>query len=352
MRAVTTPGIMRVFGEAHAGFGKLPWAELFAPAISHAETGWMIRPHVSTMFTLDETAYGRLPMVKKLALTEDGRKLYLRPDGTPKRVGDEVRNPDLAETLRGLARDGAESFYTGEIARRIAEDMRRHGGPMTLEDLASFKVQKRAPLEIAYRGRRIATPPPPGGGIMVAEMLRIIERFELATLEHNGPEYIRILAEAMKIAGLDKERHIGDPDFVPPPLERLLSDAYADECAERIRRGEKAKLTRLSSDCKDTTTVSCVDRERHGGVAHAHERRAVGRDPARHRLHAERRHELVRSAARPRRLDRARQAPLLLDDADHRVRRRDAGDDARRAGRRLDRRRHPAGSASTCSIGA
>ena len=131
---------------------------------------------------------------------------------------------------------------------------------MTLEDLASFKVQKARAARDRLSRPRIATPPPPGGGIMVAEMLRIIERFELATLEHNGPEYIRILAEAMKIAGLDKERHIGDPDFVPPPLERLLSDAYADECAERIRRGEKAKLTRLSSDCKDTTTVSCVDR--------------------------------------------------------------------------------------------
>lgn len=257
--AVTTPGIMRVFGEAHAGFGKLPWAELFGPAISYAEGGWMIRPHVSTMFTLDETAYGRLPMVKKLAFTEDGRALYLRPDGTPKRVGEEVRNPDLAATLRGFARDGADSFYTGEIARRIAEDMRRHEGPMTFEDLANFKVQKRAPLTVAYRGRKIAMPPPPAGGIVVAEMLRILERFDLVSLEHNGPEYIRILAEAMKIAGLDKERHIGDPDFVLPPLDRLLSDAYAGECAERISRGEKTKLFRLTADSKDTTTISCVD---------------------------------------------------------------------------------------------
>ena len=81
---------------------------------------------------------------------------------------------------------------------------------------------------------------------MVAEMLRILERFDLATLGHNAPEYIRVIAEAMKIAGRDKERHIGDPDFVAPPLERLLSDAYADECAARIRRGEKTSLTRVT----------------------------------------------------------------------------------------------------------
>ncbi len=258
--AVSTPGIMRVLGKAHAAFGKLPWAELFGPAISHAEGGWMVRPHVSTMFMLDEAAVGRLPMLAKLAQTPDGRALYLRPDGTPKRVGEEVRNPDLGETLRGLGRDGAESFYTGEMARRIAEDMRKAGGPMTLEDLASFKVEQREPLRTRYRGRLVATPPPPGGGIMVAEMLRILERFELTKLEHNGPDYIRILAEAMKIAGLDKERHIGDPAFVPAPLERLLSDAYAGECAERISRGERTKLSRLSSDGKNTTTVSCVDR--------------------------------------------------------------------------------------------
>ena len=259
--AVTTPGIMRVFGDAHAAFGKLPWAELFAPAIGHAEGGWVVRPHVATMFALDEAGYGRLPYIKKLAFTPAGRALYLRPDGTPKRVGDSVRNPDLGATLRGLARDGAKSFYEGELAHRMVEDMRAHGGPLSLEDLASFKVRAREPLEVAYRGRTIATPPPPAGGIMVAQMLRILERLDLVALDHNGPEYVRALAEAMKIAGRDKDLHIGDPDFVPPPLERLLSDAYAEECAARIRRGEKTQKPLSSADCKHTTTVSCIDRD-------------------------------------------------------------------------------------------
>ncbi len=221
--AVTTPGIMRVFGDAHAAFGKLPWAELFAPAIGHAEGGWVVRPHVATMFALDEAGYGRLPYVNKLALTPDGRSLYLRPDGTPKRVGDGVRNPDLASTLRDLARDGAKSFYEGELAQRICDDMRNHGGLLTLEDLAGFKARSRMPLKVGYRGRIIATPPPPAGGVMVAQMLRILERFDLVAHEHNGAPYVRMLAEAMKIAGRDKDLHIGDPDFVPPPLERLLS---------------------------------------------------------------------------------------------------------------------------------
>ena len=257
--AVTTPGIVRVFGEAHQAFGRLPWAELFGPAVGFAEDGWIVRPHVAGMFAINEAGAGRLTYAQKLDLTPDGRKLYMRPDGAPKKLGDEVRNPDLAGTLRGLARDGAESFYTGEIARRIAEDMAENGGLMTLADLANYKLQRKAPLKIAYRGRTIATPPPPAGGIYVAEILRILERFDLTALDHNGADYIAIIAEAMKIAGGDKDRFIGDPDFVAPPLDRLLSDGYADDCAARIRDGEKTPLARVTADSKHTTTVSCID---------------------------------------------------------------------------------------------
>jgi gamma-glutamyltranspeptidase / glutathione hydrolase len=257
--SVTTPGIVRVFGDAHKTFGKLPWAALFDPAVSFAEGGWVVRPHVATMFALNETAVGRLPFAQKLAHTADGRKLYLRADGTPKRLGDPVKNSDLADTLRMLARQGAESFYTGEIASRIADDMAAHGGLMTLADLKAFKVQRKAPLTIRYRGRTIAAPPPPAGGVYVCQILRLLERFDLTALEHNGADYITIIAEAMKIAGYDKDRFIGDPDFTEPPLDRLLSDAYADECAARIRSGEKAHLPRVSSDAQNTTTVSCID---------------------------------------------------------------------------------------------
>jgi len=257
--AVTTPGILSVFGLAHARFGRKPWAQLFDAAVGIADEGWAVRPHVYTMFALDEAWLGRLPYRAKLAFTPDGARLYLRPDGTPKRVGDQVRNPELAETLRGIARDGAESFYTGAIARRIVADMQAKSGPLTLDDLKNFKPRVDEPLEVAYRGRIFALPPPPAGGIVVAEMLRILEHFDLVALGHNSAEYIRVVAEAMKIAGRDKERHIGDPDFQPAPLDRLLSDAYVAECAAGIRRGEKADFARATSDSKGTTTVSCVD---------------------------------------------------------------------------------------------
>lgn len=257
--AVTTPGILRVLAEAHRRHGSAAWADLLAPAIALAEEGWAVRPHVAAMFHMNEAAYGRLPYADKLGFTADGRRLYLRPDGTPKRLGDRVVNPELAETLRLVAREGAETLYAGALAARILDDMRRGGGLLSAEDLAGFVPEVREPLRVAYRGYEVALPPPPAGGILIAQMLRILERFDLVALGHNTPEYIRVAAEAMKIAGRDKDRHIGDPRFVPPPLEWLLSDAYADECAAAIRRGEKAALPRLGAEAKGTTTVSCID---------------------------------------------------------------------------------------------
>ncbi len=100
---------------------------------------------------------------------------------------------------------------------------------------------------------------------MVAEMLRILENFDLVALGHNTPEYVRVVAEAMKIATRDKDAHISDPRFVPPPLDRLLSDDYARSCAATIRRGEKTSVPRMGApqgDPKETTHVSCVDADR------------------------------------------------------------------------------------------
>jgi gamma-glutamyltranspeptidase/glutathione hydrolase len=258
---VSIPGILRVFETAHRRLGRLPWTQLFEPAIRFAEDGWLVRPHTAMMFALDEQPYGRLPYVAKLNFTADGRRLYMRTDGTPKKGGDAVRNPELAATLRTLARDGADAFYKGAIADRIVADMRAGDGLITAADLEGYAPSIEEPLRVTYRGYDLAVPAPPAGGVMVAEMLRILERFDLVALGHNSADYIRVCAEAMKIAGFDKETHIGDPKWVPPPLDRLLSDAYAEECAARIRRGERAELRRVGSDSQNTTHISCVDAE-------------------------------------------------------------------------------------------
>src|SRR5690606_38400922 len=117
-------------------------------------------------------------------------------------------------TLRRIAADGADVFYTGEIAEEIAADMARNGGLLSLQDLRDYRTVRTAPLFGSYRGYRIATNNPPGGGAMLLEMLNILENFDLFNLGHNSSDYIRTVAEAMKRATIDKDNHLGDPAFV------------------------------------------------------------------------------------------------------------------------------------------
>ena len=265
--AVTVPGFLAVAAAAHAQHGRLPWAALFGPAVRLAEEGWIVRPHNHTVFTQNERQYGRMNYGEKLGVTADGRRIYLGPDGAYPRIGQVVRNPDLAATLREVARDGAEGFYRGALAGRIVAGLQDTGGLLSAADLAGFAPERQEPLAVRYRGFTVATNRPPGGGVMVAEMLRVLERFDLVAAGHNTPEYIRILAEAMKIATRDKDAHISDPRFVPPPLDRLLSDEYADTCAAGIRAGVKVSVPRIPpsphgsprGDARETTHVSCVD---------------------------------------------------------------------------------------------
>jgi gamma-glutamyltranspeptidase / glutathione hydrolase len=173
-----------------------------------------------------------------------------------------LKNPDMAATLERVAQHGVDDFYSGSIARRIAEDMRAHGGLISLEDLAKAVPETNEPLWGTYRGLKISTNRPPGGGVMVLEMLNILEQFDLKAMGHNSPDYIATVAEAMKIATVDKDAKVGDPRFVDVPLAELISKDYAAPLAARIKRGEKTHVPRLRSGAKesaDTTHVCAVD---------------------------------------------------------------------------------------------
>ena len=258
--SVTAPGLLRMLAKAHEDVGSAPWAGLFDTAIGYAREGWIVRPHVYTVFTQDERKYGRLNYGEKLGLTEDGRRIYLEPDGSYKKPGSMIVNHDLADTLQTIAREGAEAFYTGELGRRIIQDIRSNGGILSERDLAEFQVYKTDPLNVDYRGWRVAMPAPPGGGVLVAQILKMLERFDLVSMGFNSPEYIRVLTETMKIALRDKEQFIGDPHIVENPIDALLAEEYMDECAARIRRGEKTDVPRQrAGESKHTTHVSVVD---------------------------------------------------------------------------------------------
>jgi len=259
-QSICAPANLKMYFEAHREHGSLPWSRIVEPAIAWADNGWTVRPHVHYWWS-DEGNFGRAPNWERTGFTPAARALYCRPDGTPKRVGDRVVNRDYGQTLRAVARGGADVFYSGEIAEAIADDMKRNDALLSLADLEAWRTIRNAPLWGDYRGYRVSTNRPPGGGVMLIEMLNILENFDLGVLGHNSTEYLRVVGEAMKRATIDKDAHVGDPRFVTVPVEHLTSKDYARRMAGEIMRGVKAQVPRFNSGApsKDTTHISVLD---------------------------------------------------------------------------------------------
>ena len=260
-QSITVPGSLKAYFEAQTEHGVMDWSDIVQPAIDHAERGVVIRPHMHFFWTVND-GMGRVLTTDRLALTPSGRRIYFHPDGTLKRPGERLENPDLAQTLRKIAKGGADVFYTGEIAEIIAADMQANGGLLSADDLKNYQTTRCDPLWGRFRSFDIASNQPPGGGIMLIEMLQILENFYLKTLGHNSTEYIRIVAEAMKRATRDKDMFVGDPAFFDVPIDRLTDIAYAREQADRIKAGDIASVERLNDsfpESKDTTHIAVAD---------------------------------------------------------------------------------------------
>lgn len=259
--AVCTPGSVKGYAEALSRYGTFDWADAMAPAIALANRGVMVRPHQHWFWSQDQSKGGEVNTVDKLRLTRTGRELYFRPDGSPKRPGDMLHNRDMARTLERLAAGGPELFYTGELAEEIAADFAANGGLISKEDLAAYKLSVVAPVWGSYRGHRISTSPPPASGMLMLQVLHMLEHFDLKALGHNSAAYVRLLAEAMKRMTIDKDRHMGDPEYVDVPVERLISKDYAAEQAADIRSGKRAQVRRLDASQRDTTHISVLDKD-------------------------------------------------------------------------------------------
>ncbi|WP_455185454.1 gamma-glutamyltransferase [Azospirillum palustre] len=259
--AVCTPGSLKGYAEALGRYGTFDWADVMGPAIVQARRGFMVRPHVHWYWSLDQSGSGEVDTLDKLRHSRTGRGIYFRPDGTVKRPGDLVLNPDLTRTLERIAAGGPDLFYRGEIAEEIAADMAAHGGLIGLDDLAAYAVSTAAPVWGEYRGHRISTSPPPASGFPMLQLLHILENFDLGALEHGSAEHVRLLAEAMKRMTVDKDRHMGDPTYVEVPVDRLIAKDYCGALAEDIRAGNRAEVSRLDKSSRDTTHISVVDAE-------------------------------------------------------------------------------------------
>jgi gamma-glutamyltranspeptidase/glutathione hydrolase len=252
--AVAVPGALAGWDLALRKYGTRPLAEALAGAIAIAEQGFIVSP---TFSSISKDEYERL--VRNLP---EGSG-YLN-EGLPYEPGDQFRNPDLARTLRLIASSGVREFYEGEIGRKLIAAVRAKGGIMTAEDLASYRAVEVEPLQGTYKNLRILTAPPPAsGGLHLIQFLNIIEGWPVRAWGQNSIPYIHHLSEALRFIFADRERYVGDPDYVSVPVGRLTSKEYAAGVASRIRRDrplESYPYGEFKPDGKDTanTTHLCV----------------------------------------------------------------------------------------------
>ena len=255
--AVGIPGTVKGFDLALKTYGHLSWKEVIEPAVRLADEGFALTEDRASSFNnLRERNEKSAELIK----------VFSKSDGTDFAEGDIFVQKELAESLKQIAQDGPDAFYGGKIADLLVMDMEKHGGLITKEDLANYKAHIRKPLKGNYRGFEIVSmPSPSSGGTVLIEMLNILEGFELGTMKKYAPQTMHLIAEAMKLAFLDRARYLGDGDFVTLPVDRLISKEYAENVRKKIRLDKAVPSEELGEDIltlekgSDTTHYSVID---------------------------------------------------------------------------------------------
>jgi gamma-glutamyltranspeptidase/glutathione hydrolase len=256
-RSSGVPGTVRGFEMAVTKYGKHAWAENVAPAIGLARG-----------FPLSYALAESLKSSRDLAKDPESKRIFQK-NGAFFDVGETLAQPELAQTLARIARNGPSEFYEGETARRFADEMVKHGGIISLNDLRSYKAIERTPLQGKYRGNYtvMTAPPSSSGGIALLEMLGILEGTNYEKAGSGSASAIHYVAESMRRAYADRNEYVGDPDFVKVPIAGLLDPAYhaklrASIDPERATPSATVKPGRpAGTESMETTHYSVVDSE-------------------------------------------------------------------------------------------
>lgn len=259
--ATGVPGTVAGLYLAHQKMGKLPWADLVAPAVKLAKEGF-------------PATYRNERFVHFIAKNKSNypstAKTFLKDGKIPYKPGEIWKQPDLAETLKRIQENGADGFYKGTTAKLIADFMKKNGGIITEKDLEKYRAQELKPVLGTYRGYEIVgMPPPSSGGIALVEMLNIVEGYNLSEMGHNSAASLHVITEAMRRAFADRAEFVGDADFNPNlPLEKLTSKEHANNLRAKIDL-KKASLSdsthfnakHLKPESPETTHISVVDKD-------------------------------------------------------------------------------------------
>lgn len=257
--APLVPGNLAGWAALLEEYGSMSWAEVLAPAIAYAEDGFAVTPAVSG-------AFGTSGFGADVARYPYGAGIFFQ-DGKAWPVGEILKQPDLANTLEAIAEGGPEAFYGGTLAESFTQFFQDNGGILTVDDFRNYRARWGEPLSTTYRGYTVYSQPPGGSGMTVLQTLNILEQFDVPALEHNSPEFIHLLAEAMKLAFVDEDTWNTGKDYAEIPLDRLLSKDYAKEQAARIdlERAQFHAAVRpadsLPTAVEHTTHHTVVDRD-------------------------------------------------------------------------------------------
>ena len=256
------PGSVAGLTQVQARYGCLPLAEVMAPAIALAERGFPVGAELSA--SLQAAA----PLLRA---DPTSARQFTKPGGAPFRPGDTLRQPQLAASLRCIAREGASCFYRGRLGQALVRLMLQRGGLISAADLAAYRAPWMTPLSAPFRGHRVLTmPPPSGGGATLLQLLQVLEPLDLASTGLNSAASLHPMVEAMNLAYRDRNRLLGDPDQVAMPLDRLLSGGYAAAQRQRIRADRHRPAAQLEAEPSpvaegiNTTHLSVADRD--GGL--------------------------------------------------------------------------------------
>ncbi len=255
-KAVAVPGTVMGLEAALRDYGQLTRGQVIAPAIRLARTGFRLTAADAAILDAGTAGFHANPTIAKI---------FLRPNGTPLRAGDLLVQTDLANTLQAIARSGWRAFYDGPTAQAVVADSSRHGGLLTAQDFADYRITEGAPLSCIYRGYRVVSAPPPSsGGVTMCEILNVLGGYTMRAFGFRSAAAVHVMVEAMRHAYLDRNTDLGDPHFVKNPLAFLLSPAHAAAIRAAILPDRATPSASLHAalpppERRETTQISVID---------------------------------------------------------------------------------------------